>query len=1027
MKNFSKINRALVAEKNFNKITRALAAEKHFKLFYLLIALVASLLTCISQRAYAYDDHYTIDFKINRSSVNDDGIPLTETGLLDALENDEGYVSQFSSISYTYCHAGRTISDQRVGGIKLGEDANHGGSFTIDLSADGQVYVESINVAASVYNAHTTLKLTVSASDASGNVTIDQTEKLVSDVNLVPSFDANTYSATHKTSQITISSNKYCFIESVFIYYNYPSGTCGDNLTWTFVESTGTLTITGTGAMTDYATYTSKPWHAWRKNITSVVLPDGLTSIGNCAFYGCSALTSIDIPAGVTGIGNSAFNGCTALTSVTIPTSVTSIGVAAFASCKALTSIEIPSGVTAIADNTFNSCLALNSIDIPSSVTSIGVAAFMNCQNLESITIPENVTEIGTMAFNDCSNLADIYVGWTSTLPTLGNDAFTDIASGATFHVPAGTSANYTSAPWNSFTIVEVNPSGQCGANLFWEYNPSTTTLTISGTGAMNDYTSTPMPWNAYKTEITSVVLPSGLTSIGRSSFMNCYHITSIEIPSSVTMIERTAFMNCTALAEVTFLGNVSEIKSQAFLSCHKPLHITFLGDTPPLLPSGSNTGKSLGNVDHVNITVPCGLVPTYITAWTSAPDDYSARIHSACEVGTMDDVYAAAVATGYSSYSDVDLRLDGWQVSGAWESSSLSSAFITDGEKGFLISVSEWNSLPFTFTEGNTISGLISKYKLQLANNSYVYVSPPSLGDGIFDVTETAGTISFQNKTIGELSGINTGAPVILSNLTCTKRDEYDAILTDGTNTIHINDKLFSGAINAVEVGKHYNITGIFTQSNSSTKNIAPRSIADIKLITENYDITANPDPNDLNTYYSTFYHSSKAYVLPSGVEAYTAQLSGSDLILTKIAQAGDVLPYGTAVILKSSVEQFEMTPSDASPVTVGGNDLQGVDAATAAPSNCYVLSGKASDNSVTGVGFYQFSGTLGAHKAYMVVSGGAGAPKRLRFVFDTATGVESLVRPASDVSSQKVLRDGQLIIIRNGAEYNANGQKIK
>ena len=188
---------------------------------------------------------------------------------------------------------------------------------------------------------------------------------------------------------------------------------------------------------------------------------------------------------------------------------------------------------------------------------------------------------------------------------------------------------------------------------------------------------------------------------------------------------------------------------------------------------------------------------------------------------------------------------------------------------------------------------------------------------------------------------------------------------------------------------------------------------------------ITAKADPEHAGVYYNTFYHGSVAYVLPTGVEAYTAQRDGTNLILTKIAQAGDVLPAGTAVILKSSVQQFEMTPSEETPVTVGENDLQGVDAAETAPANCYVLSGKASDNSVTGVGFYQFTGQLAAHKAYMEVSGGAGAPKRLRFVFDAATDIESV--QDSEVSVQKVMRDGVILIERDGRLYDLNGRMVK
>lgn len=193
---------------------------------------------------------------------------------------------------------------------------------------------------------------------------------------------------------------------------------------------------------------------------------------------------------------------------------------------------------------------------------------------------------------------------------------------------------------------------------------------------------------------------------------------------------------------------------------------------------------------------------------------------------------------------------------------------------------------------------------------------------------------------------------------------------------------------------------------------------------------LTANQDPNRTSDYYSTFYHSAIQYSLPEGTQAYIATLDGDALNLTKIAQAGDVLPADNAVILKASGSSITLTPSDADPVTFDAtNNLRGVDEATAAPSNCYVLSGRSSDNSVIGVGFYLFTGTIPAHKAYVVIGGGgAGAPKRLRFVFNetnTATDTDQVQR--DEVQSTKVLRNGQLIIIRGDKEYNAQGQMIK
>ena len=196
---------------------------------------------------------------------------------------------------------------------------------------------------------------------------------------------------------------------------------------------------------------------------------------------------------------------------------------------------------------------------------------------------------------------------------------------------------------------------------------------------------------------------------------------------------------------------------------------------------------------------------------------------------------------------------------------------------------------------------------------------------------------------------------------------------------------------------------------------------------------IVANEDPNNANVYYSTFFDSANKYLLPAGVEAYVADLSGNDLLLTKIAGAGQVLPANVAVIFKASVQNFNLIPSFEVPVSfTANNDLEGVDAITAVTSidgltttNCYVLSG----TDQYGVGFYRInSENLKAHKAYVKYTGSqTNAPKRMRFVFNqeqVATGIDNA---NADIKAEKRIENGQLFIIRNGVKYNVNGQIVR
>ncbi len=167
------------------------------------------------------------------------------------------------------------------------------------------------------------------------------------------------------------------------------SGTCGENLTWTFDESTGTLTISGEGEMTE------TPWYHLNGQIKAAVIEDGVTSIRWWAFSYCIFLTSVTIPDSVTSIGKGVFAYCSALTSVTIPDSVTSIGEFAFYGCSGLTSVTIPDSVTSIELCAFDFCTTLTSVTIPDSVTSIGLYAFRNCESLTSATILNPDCEIG--------------------------------------------------------------------------------------------------------------------------------------------------------------------------------------------------------------------------------------------------------------------------------------------------------------------------------------------------------------------------------------------------------------------------------------------------------------------------------------------------------------------------------------------------------------------------------------------------------------------------------------------------------
>ena len=203
------------------------------------------------------------------------------------------------------------------------------------------------------------------------------------------------------------------------------SGTCGDSLNWSL--SGDTLTITGSGAMYDYPESTMSPWYAYRKEIARVNLPEGLTRIGDLAFYDCSALELVSMPDSVTEAGWYAFSGCTSMTMLDLSSSLRIIEDGAFRNCSALPSVRLPSSLTSIGYQGFYRCEALTEITIPASVTELGASAFAFCYNLVRADIQAPITKLPAWTFYGCSRLTDITL--PSTLTGVDQFSFYDCTS----------------------------------------------------------------------------------------------------------------------------------------------------------------------------------------------------------------------------------------------------------------------------------------------------------------------------------------------------------------------------------------------------------------------------------------------------------------------------------------------------------------------------------------------------------------------------------------------------------------------
>lgn len=272
------------------------------------------------------------------------------------------------------------------------------------------------------------------------------------------------------------------------------SGTCGDNLTWTYTEATKTLTISGTGEMWSFNS-SGGPWRkSYYSSIVKAIINDGVTSIGNHAFYGCTTMISVDIPNSVTNIGDRAFRSCTNLASIIFPNTLMSIGQGAFDNTAWYD--NLPDGIVYAGKVVYKykgNCPS--NIIITDGTIGIADCAFSGSTNLSSITIPTSVEYIGISAFSSTA--------WENNLPD-GLNYAGSVAYKYNGDMPENT----------SITLKEGTT--QIAASAFYG---------CSG--------------------LTSINIPNSVTNIGINAFSGCTGLTSIEIPNSVTSIGGYAFSGC--------------------------------------------------------------------------------------------------------------------------------------------------------------------------------------------------------------------------------------------------------------------------------------------------------------------------------------------------------------------------------------------------------------------------------------------------------------------------------------------------
>ena len=360
-------------------------------------------------------------------------------------------------------------------------------------------------------------------------------------------------------------------------------------------------------------------------------------SIGKEAFRGCSGLTSITIPNSVTSIGSYAFDGCASLTSLTyhcksiigdwfgfdysckknitqvrIGEEVEEIGDQAFSYCSGLTSIEIPNSVTSIGDRAFSGCSGLTSIEIPNSVTSIGDDAFSGCSGLTSIEIPNSVTSIGNSAFSGCSGLTSVHI---SDIMAWCNIQFESNPLSYAHHLFLNGKEIKDLVIPNSVTSIDRAFSGCTGLTSITIPN-SVTSMNGAFSGCTG-LTSITIPNSVTSMDgafsgcsgLTSIIISNGVTAISGSVFSGCTGFTSITIPNSVTFIGNSAFSECRSLTSVMIGSGVQGIDSRVFSYCKELTDVYSYAEAVPSTNSNAFDGSY---IEYSTLHVPAASIDAY-------------------------------------------------------------------------------------------------------------------------------------------------------------------------------------------------------------------------------------------------------------------------------------------------------------------------------------------------------------------------------------------------------------------------------
>lgn len=562
------------------------------------------------------------------------------------------------------------------------------------------------------------------------------------------------------------------------------------------------------------------------KTLTGIIIPKSTTSIGNWAFSDCSSLINVDIGNSITSIGASAFSNCSSLASLSLPDSVTSIGSWVFLGCNNLKSIIIPNGITDITSGAFSGCSSLTSVVIPNSVTIIGSGAFAGCSSLTSILIPTSVSKISDGAFSDCTSLTSITI--PESVSTIeGNDLFYGCSGLTNINLPSHltTIGSRMFQDCTALTSITIPSSVSIiDKQAFNGCNKLSNIIISNGVISIGDYAF------SFCSDLTKLVLPDSVTTIGSHAFQHCTTLTSIVVPDSVTSIGYQPFFNSGAkLSSAGPIGGgfdyefgwTTEIPDNAFSGCSGLTRVTIPASVTDIGQNAFNGCDGLTDVYYASSRESWALI-----GGDGKPSNETVTIHynstGPDDVGpdNMNPVYFLSgwdATTRTVQFGDEEITPNTYTVADSVDVSNISSLL----NKYVLVTMGQGDSsLEYTITDIQPVESRIGtvsatgEHSLTIDGTTYPVRQATIIVSGMYDGKEVLYHVS--NETIVDFNALEekTGTLEAWDNTTGKITIEITAYPTNRTTypTNYISDLSY---LQNLDISSHpkvtYTVAGYF------------------------------------------------------------------------------------------------------------------------------------------------------------------------------------------------------------------------